>query len=671
MDILNFISICDDIFEAYDNKTHHTKLNIYESYAAARSNICDTKEIIAVIEFLSLKLTVIQHQTNVKRLKYFQVLESISLVATKQEPENEFQPRKDTNWIELINVIIERREVFTPFSDDSLPSHKNRYDAFAKSYLNLKNLGVEFLEADYKISILDSSHAHINKLIDEACRKLGGNNLLTALAARIGNSYNPTTGRFMEYRHISLETTTAAIPFGYLMAIASKYAETSENGDNHYFKRLESLLSDLIVIFEIQPYNEFEAFCGGIENIANFIRNNILYDTYVSLPQTNASHSKALLNFIQRHPELQSCTSHNIKLKDLTRTAVALIALSKTKKFTSISAKELSSKARISEYRVAAVMDKLLSTESGTVNTELKFPPNATKINHDFKPAIKIKNAYIVFPKSIAAFGCLTSTCWFIGHPNDVFSNPADGKLGYAVEDYLRYLFAKNGIEIAHGKYRLNKHAELEADLICETNNCIYIFEIKKKGLTRESRSGDDRKILYDLAESLLYSQLQAMRIERELRINDSTSWTHNGIEKRVSLKGRNILRISVSLFDFGALQDKLITQRILSFATDANVKMLDNSSDKHLDKWRKYSDSLKEITNTTSNNVENVDFRFHNSLYMSIPQIIMFLENAKNIDDFFGQIRKFVYMNSGCRCPYTEYLNRLKLYNKANEQLK
>ncbi|MGE6139852.1 hypothetical protein [Aeromonas rivipollensis] len=382
-----------------------------------------------------------------------------------------------------------------------------------------------------------------------------------------------------------------------------------------------------------------------------------LYDGFVGIAQTKGSYASALISFIQVQFSDSEYISQGVKLKDLTRTAAAIISLAKTKDFHKIQTKKIAQKARISEIKVVSAMEELLSISAGKANSKLRFPPSSLDIDHYFKPAIKNGNDYIIFPKSIAALGCLNTVFYSIANPNGKWNNPLDSKLGYAIEDFLRNEFTKKGIRFVNGD-RVNGKPDLEVDLICETNDCIYIFEMKKKGLTRHAQSGNDCHILADLADSVLATHVQAMRIENALKNNEELTLTYQGVQQRVCLNDRKVLRISVSLHDFGAMQDKIILQRLLTVATQSNMIHHDPSEDKKLNNWRKYSAELERLATDNGEMGDEQKIPFHTSLFMSIPQIIMVLDNSDSSDKFFKQINHFVSMTTGSRDTYKEFLH-------------
>lgn len=664
MDDMTFITICDGFFSGHLAVEHRTQNGYKKIYEKARQQIGDAGVVLSAITYLRQKLVILHHQKKLDYSKYTPVLDSIREVA-RMELESGFIALLETNWEQLIRVIIENRKELHFFEAETPPSLESKLHTFACSYLRLKNFGVEFAENDYRFYISNNSYELINAEIDRICREYGGEELLSALMDRLGRTYNAITGRFMEYRQVSIgREIHAAMPFGYLLAIASKYAGSRGNKDSGLLERLLMLIADIIVVYEIQPYSQHEAIYIKKEGLIEFIRTNILYDNFVGIAQTKASYASSLIKFLRAKFEGAVYKSFGISVKDVARVALALISKAETKKFTTVSAKDLALKTRMPEFKVVAAMDKLLSVASGDVNSGLQFPPSSLDIDHYFKPAIKVGEIYKVFPKSIASLGCINTVCASIALPDGKWANAIDSELGYAIEEYLRKAFVDKGINIAYGD-RFGGDSDLEVDLLCETENDVYIFEMKKKGLTRQAQSGDEGKILTDLADSVLASHFQAMRIENVLKNNDSLHLAHKGGEQTVFLNGRQVQRISVSLPDFGALQDKIVLQSLLTIAVLSHASHPNSNEDKKLGKWRDYSKKLKDLAMANGELRDN-RMPFHNSLFMSIPQIIMILDESNDANDFFKHIKSFISMTTGSRDTYTEFLNRLTFLDRC-----
>jgi hypothetical protein len=669
MEVFGFISKCDEYFLRYASIGLRMPEGYKAVYSLARQKIGDPRSVLKATTYIRQKLMIMCRQKKFDYKKYVPVLDSIR-DAARHSLDTESPEPTETNWEELLKIIIENRRQICLFDGGGSSPLDERFDAFAWAYLRLTDYGVEFTEIDYSIYISEKSFEFIHSEIERLCVAYGGGKLLVDLSHRLGKAFNSRSGRFMEYRHVSMGITSVqtALPLGYLFALGVKYTGSKGLGDEKYFNHLLALISDIIVVFEIQPYSQFEAMHLDRDVMIEFIKKNLLYDSLVGLPQIKANCASDLIKlFLGRFSEA-GYSSYGVSVRDVARVSLALISLSSTKRLTTVSIRDVSIKAGVAEFKVSEAMERILSYNPGRVNSDLKFPPSSLAIDHYFKPAIKSGKMYRILPKSIASLGSLNSVCDCISRPDGKWSNPKDSDLGYAVEDFLRGKISSKGVRTVYGECVVGKF-HFEADLICETEERIYIFEMKKKGLTRQALSGDEPQIFSDLAKSVLATHVQAMRIEKALKSSEIITLVHDGVEQTISLNDRPVTRISVSLHDFGALQDKIVMQRILSVAISSEISHVDANIDKYFKEWREHSAELRCLAR--ENGESEVEGRrpFHDSLFMSVPQIVMVLENSEGEDDFFKNIRSFIYMGTGSRDTYTEFLNRLRLVEQCKAE--
>jgi len=297
-----------------------------------------------------------------------------------------------------------------------------------------------------------------------------------------------------------------------------------------------------------------------------------------------------------------------------------------------------------------------MSFKPNEVNPSLEFPPISNHIDYYFKPAIALKCDYFLYPKSVCALGALNSTLNAISSPNNIRSQQNDIILGYEVEDFLREQFKKKGIKIAFGAKRDNNgKEEYECDLIVDAPTTLFIFEIKKKALTRKAMSGEEISLLSDLANSLMFSHKQAMNIEFHLKNNQEIILEHKGTCTSVSLAGRKTKRISVSLNDFGVLQDKISLQKILEHAATTNFKHPDKEQDKQLNKWREYTTEIYRLAELNGE-YGSKGHPFYDSYFMSISQILTMLDYSSGEQEFETAMLFLNSMTSGTRNFYKEF---------------
>jgi hypothetical protein len=580
----------------------------------------------------------------------------------------------EPDWKQAISIVLHYRYVFRAFSLNTKEEFDTKTHEFALAYTKLESFGILFHEVKHEIHIQDKSYALINHEIHKYCRSIGGKNLLKTLFELLSPEYRASAGRFLSLRKVKInhELRTADIPYGYLLAIGARHIGDKGTKNNaNEFVSLILFCRDLTTIFEIQPYSQWETMFLPTDKFIIFLQETVWHDNLISFSQLKAQHAKVLLTRLSRIFIANELQSDYLKLRDINRVATALIDLSKEKVSIGVSPATIAAQAKIQIHLVKKIMDNVLAYRPNNVNTTLTFPPVSNDIDYYFKPAILLKDKYFLYPKSICALGALNSVLRAISFPDNKHNQANESTLGYELEDLLREQFEEKGFEISFGDRRnISGADDFECDLLVETSKTILIFEIKKKGLTRKAMSGEELSLLQDLADSLMFSHMQAMRIERQLKDNHSIELVHKGKSKTVSLNGRKTKRISVSLNDFGALQDKVGLQIILRHATDTTLNHPKKKDNVKLEDWRKFTAEIRRLAELNNEYDPHSGIPFYDSFFMSVPQILTILSDSQNCDEFESRISLMSAMTHGTRDFYREYYLGKSMKDRAAKQL-
>lgn len=662
MKLVDFLKSCDTArtknFAApvtSQNRDHE------KAYQLIRNKLTgDASLLHRILNLLQKRLAIWSIENKENHDYYLRVLNCLSESVRRYTPE-EKHLHNEPNWSEAVELTIQHRHKFHWFNNESPADFIDQIHEFAFAYANLSKYGVQFTEIESELSISEESYDLINTKIHEHCKIIGGKNLLNTLFKYLSPEYKSGSGRFINLRQISINNrkTKAQVPYGYLLAIGARHIEDKGKEDHHNeFLSLLMLCRDLTTTFEIQVYSQWETLHLPAQRLIRFLQETVWHDNIISFSQIKSQYAKSILTRLAKPFEDKNLKSNKLKLRDIQRVANALIDLSKDKVASSANIKTIAKHAKTQEYLADRIMKEFLSFQPRAVNTTLKFPPVSDDIDYYFKPAIAIKSEYYLYPRSICALGALNSVLNIISTPDNRRSKQNDRLLGYEIEYFLREEFQKKDIKIAFGA-KIDKKGihEFECDLLVETKKTIFIFEVKKKGLTRKAMSGNEISLLSDLADSLMFSHKQAMNIERHLKSNTSIELTHNGQTNQVTLGERKVKRISVSLNDFGALQDKVTLQRILLHATDTTLSHPEEKTDKELKKWREYTSEIRRLA-IINGDYDGNGCPFYDSFFMSIPQIMTILSFSENGDDFESDMSFLNSMTLGTRNFYSEYFH-------------
>lgn len=450
------------------------------------------------------------------------------------------------------------------------------------------------------------------------------------------------------------------VPWGYLIALGVKHLPVQKAANSeHSFEQLAHLIRDLVTVFEIQPYSIWSNQLFEPERLMSLLQETVFYDNLIAVPQISGRHAKLILGSLTKPFVNAGHMSYRVRLKDATKLALAAIELSHTKRHTSVTVDGLAKASGLRKNIVETALSDVLAFGEGVSNRALSFPPSSAEIDSSFKPFYKHGKGYRLLPRSLTALGAMNAVLNMISRPNDLFDKTLDQKLGDILEDFIRIRIRASGVPVHTGDIQSNNRERIgECDALIDTPNGIFIFEVKKKGLTRKAMAGHGPDLLVDLAQSLMKAHEQAYKAENHLvKHGEITLIDKQDQEVTVTLDGKEIEKASISLTDFGGLQSRSILQRILDTVIRVEVNADDERDNKRLDVWRKTVEALRGYVIE-----EKPDRPFFNSIFLSVPQILTLLEQVEDADGFFKEVTRGRFMVYGLQDFYSEYAQALKL---------
>lgn len=665
MDLNDFVKICDDAINSISGTDKNQVFNaphadLYKKITEICGKNCNAVRLLTglLIKELAISHICNQHKTS----PYHEILKILRDAARSESDDK--GDIDAVEWKELISTIYQNRNSSHFFDQGSIYFDKQDMDlAHSCKNISARGIKIDFLHGSPVIS--DSSHQKISEEIDSICREIGGIQIIKQTLSSIKNLYHPDLDRFLIYRAVSMGVTTvnAATPYGYLISLGLKYLNIrgqnkSKSQDQH--NELCAYLRDIISIFEIQPYNMWEATFIGANNFMPFLQDSVIYDNMVAFPQIKSKYAKAIIKGVLQPFINENYETEGVQLRHIYLVSLALIDLSKETEISSASIKEIVKLSKLPKDEVKSILDKFLSHEKGMPNNNLNFPPLNTNIDANFKPAFKDSDGtYLLMPKCITALAAMNSTLNLISQPGREFDNTSDGKLGMPIEDLLRRAFKCRGIQTKEGKFTISKSDQGECDLIVETANNIFLFEIKKKQLTRKALSGFEPELLFDCADSFLRSQSQAIKTEWFFRKNGILELEDScGQKNSIHLNSRNIERISLSLNDFGSLHDRQVFQTIMNAIISIEISSQDSSVNSRLKNWKKYVEKIsKYCLLIEGQNPQAKGHPFKNSAFMSVSQLFTILDGCHSAHDFEKEIMAGRNITRGTRDFYVEYV--------------
>lgn len=143
--------------------------------------------------------------------------------------------------------------------------------------------------------------------------------------------------------------------------------------------------------------------------------------------------------------------------------------------------------------------------------------------------------------------------------------------VGPAFEEYLIKRLTDLGVTCRRGNVRGETKGKRagDVDLVLETPTTIALFELKKKGLTRVSNTGDGLGLISDLAQGLVRGLNQVSQHEIAL-LREGQLYFEDGTT--LLLGERRVIKGVISLADFGGLHDASTVRNLLEGSAGATV---------------------------------------------------------------------------------------------------
>ena len=292
--------------------------------------------------------------------------------------------------------------------------------------------------------------------------------------------------------------------------------------------------------------------------------------------------------------------------------------------------------SKINPSKVAAVLASL--SHKKDFNDGYGAVTDVKMNNYFSKPFIQLDGNRLLVPfRSWAApnyFEALAGLC-------RKFEAKLDEKLGLEFEFLVSENLTKTGMKVVCGSYVVGK-VNGETDLLVETDKAVIVIECKKKNLTRVSKSGDVENLLMDLTDSLFSAHFQTGKVEVLLRQESYIVFSNNGNPTKVSLNGREIIRIALTLSDYGGFHDRIIMGNFLealsthSFSSsnkDGAVQKRFADLEKKRKKWVGQIEELKKVDAY----IETYPFR--QAMFLNMAQLMEILGKSDSGNSFFQNL--------------------------------
>lgn len=578
-----------------------------------------------------------------------------------------------TDWA----IAIENAKNYNLFSPSIYSEHGNLRDAYPRAFdvgtaaKELRDLGCRVELEDTTLEVkegMEKLAADLETVVSE----LGGIMVIKSLIKTLerDHCYFEKLNRFLIISQISFDprTTQPMIPYGYLLNLAIKYPYENpafiQSGKRQeaidklkYLAFVSTLFS---TVLDIRPYGIWERFFQSGETLPKFVSEIAMFDAAISFPSTDINEVPSQLEgFFSWIDSALFESQFNFCVADFINVAKAIIAISKDQNGPVVIYQSSVQKLNktIQEEKIHTVL--LSMSHIKKVNENFKFLTDYTECDFGFKPLIKVTDTkYLLADRSWCA-GAFYEVMADLARRFD--KKKGEGNIGIAIEKFTNAILKEKGIRLYSGNYAGINKGQGECDVLIESQKAIMLMEIKKKVLTRKSKSGVDTGIIVDLAGSLLDAQLQAGRTELILRRQGYIELEDgSGNIYRIELKGRNVERIAMTHLDFGSFQDRNIINNILSIMVNTRVELIDKTNTELFkkfetikvksDEWAMQAEELKK------NDPDFDHYPFFNCWFLSLSQLTLILQQATDNDSFYERLRKVKHVTLSSSNFYYEF---------------
>ena len=443
------------------------------------------------------------------------------------------------------------------------PFSNARTKAVADAATRIKRLGYAFSIRSGRYQIRPEDIENIVGQIWKCLRRLGCLKALSNImqAALDAHHYEYEQILFGRKYASGLGYRPPELPIGLLYNIAVKLPAqgSNERKAESFWDEAVCLARDLVAMLDLEPYSQF-AFLGlNAQALEDGLREVAHFDHCFSLRQWHLSFTPQFLSvFFGESFDADMKQRLGWNVADAVQLAQVLKAHARP------GTQVVPIPILVATGLDPGIFKSMLpffAHREGEANKNYRSPFGAAGPDVIFKPLILLKGDRVVLPAA-SVLGPALFEAAFAAWRTIKTDQEIASLRGDAAERLTKYLFAKHGFQpsFENAIYDLEEQGAGECDLVFEDEENIILVECKAKALTRGAMTGMQGDALLDFAGGLFASQAQALRHERILR---SAGSIHFRDGTRLELRDRHITRLTATLLDHGALQDRWMLRNV------------------------------------------------------------------------------------------------------------
>lgn len=476
-------------------------------------------------------------------------IETLEQIAENMPGGSRLVAPTDPAWSEIVSLGRALRLASTYHFRD--PFNKARVEAATR-----------LLARGFVIRVTDSGVDPNSSIFQDATAKIVDGMQLIGCVVALGRLWKLATLSFPYAHHQYLFARTTAVgptvnpgvPFGFLLNLAVKGGQSDhnlcENDIDRVWEDCLQLATDLCALLGVEEVGPFWFMNASPKAMVAILIEIGVYDHLFAIRQWDLAITADLLNDFFAPWDASLKAKHGWGVSDATDLAKALTRL--VAKNPAVITKDQLVKAGVRSDSLGALLHSFAHAE-GKVNASYDSPLAAKSCDLFFKPLVPVPSGYLIPSASVAGPACYEALATAVR-----LAAPKKGSdiAGEGTERAVKALLDRHKLPItfAAAKYNQLKADAGECDFVLEDDQNILFIECKAKALTRATMAADPVSVLFDYAESVIASQLQAMRHQRLLIANGAIDFEDGS---KLEHNGRTISRLTVTLLDLGSLQDR------------------------------------------------------------------------------------------------------------------
>lgn len=515
------------------------------------------------------------------------------------------------------------------------PFTNARTKAVADAASRIKRLGYSFSIRSGRYQIRPESIENIVGKIWKNLHRLGCLNALSNIISAALDTQHYAYEQILFGRTYAggLGDRPPGLPIGLLFNIAVKLPALGSN-ERHaksFWNEAVCLARDLVAMLNIEPYSQF-AFLGlNAQALEDGLREAAHYDHCFSLRQWHLSFTPQFLTvFFGKSFDADMKQRLGWNIADAIQLAQVLKAHARP------DTQVISIPKLVENGLDPGTLKSMLpffAHREGEPNKNYRSPFGAAGPDVIFKPFILLKGDRVVLPTA-SVLGPALFEATFAAWKTTKTDQEIACQRGDAAERLAKHLFAKHGFQpsFENAIYDINGQGTGECDLVFEDEENIILVECKAKALTRGAMTGMQGDALLDFAGGLFASQAQALRHERILR---SVGSIHFSDGTRLELRDRQITRLTATLLDHGALQDRWMLRNVYNALLSAQVTCDSGYTKKRqVEEFNTNLRVFQEETRLLEAAGQNINAHPLNAASASVAQLDVLLEKVQSLSE-------------------------------------